>query len=95
MVHLAVAGTVLAAAAGLRMNAMQWCVVLLCIAGVLAAEMFNTALEALARAITAVENPHVRDALDIAAAAVLIAAAASVAVGMAMFGARAVELLGW
>ncbi len=49
----------------------------------------------LARAITAVENPHVRDALDIAAAAVLIAAAASVAVGMAMFGARAVELLGW
>jgi diacylglycerol kinase (ATP) len=95
LVHLAVASAVLAAAAGLRMDALQWCVVLLCIAGVLAAEMFNTALESLARAITTAENPHVRDALDIAAAAVLIAALGSVAVGLALFGARAAQMLGW
>jgi diacylglycerol kinase len=50
--HFVIAAAVLVAAAGLRMDAVQWCVLLLCIAGVLAAEMFNTALEAMARAIT-------------------------------------------
>ena len=50
----------------LRMDAVQWCVLLLCIAGVLSAEMFNSTLESVARSITGQENTHIRDALDIA-----------------------------
>ena len=94
-VHFVVAAVVMLAAAVLRMDAVQWGVLLLCIAGVLAAEMFNSALESLARAITREENPHVRDALDIASGAVLTAAFGSIAVGIALFGHRAGQLLGW
>ena len=72
--HFAATAAVLAAAAALRMDAVQWCLVLLCIGGVLAAELFNSALESMARAITAEENSHIRDALDIASGAVLTAA---------------------
>ena len=93
--HFVVAAAVLAAAAVLRMDAVQWCVLLLCIAGVLAAEMFNSALESMARAITGQENPHIRDALDIASGAVLTAAFGSIAVGVVLFGHRAGQLLGW
>ena len=93
--HFAVAAAVLAAAAALRVDALEWCILLLCIAGVLAAEMFNSALESLARSITAQENPYIRDALDIASGAVLTAAFGSVAVGAVLFGQHAGHLLGW
>ncbi len=93
--HFVVAATVLAAATALRMEALQWCALLLCIAGVLAAEMFNSALESMARAISTQENPHIRDALDIAGGAVLTAAFGSIAVGLVLFGHRAGQLLGW
>ena len=95
VVHLIVAAAVLAAAAILRMDAMQWCLLLLCIAGVLAAEMFNSALESMARAVTGQQNAHIRDALDIASGAVLIAAFGSVAVGVVLFGHRGGQVLGW
>jgi diacylglycerol kinase len=77
------------------MDAAQWGVLLLCIGGVLAAELFNSALEAMAQAITRQEDPHIRDALDIASGAVLTAALTSIAVGIAVFGHRAGQLLGW
>ena len=93
--HFAIAAAVLAAAGVLRMDAVQWCLLLLCIAGVLAAEMFNSALESMARAITAQEHPHIRDALDIASGAVLTAAFGSIAVGIVLFGHRAGQLLRW
>jgi diacylglycerol kinase len=92
--HAAATAATLAMAAVLRMDAVEWCVLLLCIAGVLAAEMFNTALESLARAITRDENPHIRDALDIASGAVLIAGLGSVVVGLVVFGHRAGQLMG-
>jgi len=95
VVHLVIAVAVLAAAAVLRMDSVQWCILLLCIAGVLAAEMFNSALELLARAITLQEDSHIHDALDIAAGAVLTAAFGSVAVGVVLFGFRAGQLFRW
>jgi diacylglycerol kinase len=93
--HGAATVAVLAAAAALRMDAVRWCLLLMCIAGVLAAEMFNSALESLAKAVTREESPHIRDALDIASGAVLIAAGGSAAVGLLIFTHRAGELLGW
>ena len=69
----------------LGVQAWQWCVLLLCISLVLVTEMFNTALEAMAKAIDPSVNPHIRDALDMGSAAVLLAAAGSVATGAIVF----------
>lgn len=60
----------------------QWCIYLLCVTVVLTAEMFNTAIEHLARAVTRERRPEIRDALDIASGAVLVAAVGAACVGV-------------
>jgi diacylglycerol kinase len=84
-VHFFLAAAVLATAAVLGVSRAEWCLLLLCISGVLAAEMFNSALEAMARAVADEFNPHVADALDIASAAVLLSALGAVLVGLMIF----------
>jgi diacylglycerol kinase len=83
--HLFFAAAVLVAAALLHMNHEDWCILLLCIAGVLTAEMFNSALESMARAITGQRDPHLGNALDISSAAVLMASIGSAVVGAIVF----------
>ena len=84
-VHLAFALVVPAAGMIVRLQSWQWCAVCLCITGVLVAEMLNTAIEVLAQAVDPDVNPHLRDALDIGSAAVLLAAAGAVVVGGIVF----------
>jgi len=85
-VHFFVAAAVIAAAWVLNVNVLsEWCVLLLCIAIVLAAEMFNSALESLAKAITDQWDPHVGRALNIGSGAVLIASIGAVIVGTIVF----------
>jgi diacylglycerol kinase len=84
-VHSGFAAAVLAAGVAAHLETWQWCTVLLCITLVFVAEMLNTALESLAQAVDSAFNPHLRDALDIAAAAVLIAAAGAVTIGLVVF----------
>ena len=91
-VHFAFAALVLAAAAVLRLSLVEWCVLIVCISIVLAAEMFNTALEHLAKAVDRTHNRHVGNALDIGSAAVLTAAVGASLVGAVLFIAR---LLQW
>ena len=55
--HFCCAAAVLVAAAALRMGRVEWYVLLLCITVVLTAEMFNSALESMARAITGQPEP--------------------------------------
>ena len=81
LVHIPVACFVLAAAAQLHVNTVPWCILVLCIVIVISAELFNTAIEHLAKAITDEFNPHIRDALDIASAAVLVMALGASVVG--------------
>ncbi|MGE9294637.1 MAG: diacylglycerol kinase family protein [Puniceicoccales bacterium] len=64
----------------LKLSAGEWMAVVLCIALVLAAEAFNSALEELADEVTLERSPRLRRAKDMAAAAVLICALASLAV---------------
>lgn len=80
-VHFAVAAAAVAAGIWVDLSLERWCLIALCIAIVLAAEMANTAIEHLARAVTREPNPEVRDALDVASAAVLVAAIGAAAVG--------------
>ena len=85
-VHLFIA--VIAGVAGgiVRMTDERWCIYILCVAVVLSAELFNTAIERLARAVTREEHPEVRDALDVASGAVLVAALGAAVVGVLMIG---------
>ena len=84
-VHHAAAVTVLVAAAVCRLQAWQWVALLICIAMVMTAEMFNSALEQLARAVDLKFNPQLAAALDIASAAVLLSAIGAVSVAAVIF----------
>ena len=94
-VHFFVAALVVAAAAVLGIDLYEWCLLLLCIAGVMTAEMFNSALESMAKAITGQSDPHIGNALDIAAAAVLVASIGASLVGSVIFVRRLGIILGW
>lgn len=82
LVHLPAAALVIAMAAWLRVSHAEWLALVLCITIVLCAEFFNSALEHLARAVTRDDHPEIRDALDIASAAVLTAAVGACVVGV-------------
>jgi undecaprenol kinase len=68
----------------LRPAAVWWALVLLASAVVLAAELFNTAIEHLADLLHPGESPAVRIVKDCAAAGVLIAVLGALAVGAAL-----------
>jgi diacylglycerol kinase (ATP) len=63
----------------------DWCLLIFTCAGVWAAEVFNTALEILADAVTLERHPLIKRAKDAAAGAVLIMAIAAVIVGGVVF----------
>lgn len=84
-VHLVFAIFVPLAAIGLRLDLVRWCILLLCVFAVLSAEMFNTAIETLAKAITKDHNKRVGRALDIASGAVLLCSIGASLVGACIF----------
>lgn len=64
---------------------MEWIVVVLCIALVLAAEAFNTAIERLVNLVSPQQNKLAGDVKDIAAGAVLICAIGAAIIGCIIF----------
>lgn len=84
-VHLL--ATLLVAAAGLAcgLSRAEWLWIGLAVVLVWSAEAFNTALEQLADALHPAPHPGVGRAKDLAAAAVLIAAAGAAGIGLAVF----------
>ena len=93
--HLVCAGLVVAAGIVLRVNLLESCLLALCVTAVVAAEMFNTSIEQLAKAVHPEQDPLVGTSLDIAAGGVLIASLGAAVVGCAIFGYRLGVLLGW
>ncbi len=93
--HFFTTAAVIAAATVMQVGLIEWCVLLVCIATVLTAEMFNSALESLAQAVTDQFDPNVGTALDIGSAAVLVASIGAAVVGSVIFLNRLGLLLGW
>lgn len=87
-VHLVAAAVVIAVGALLQVSKVEWLVLIFCITAVLAAEMFNTAIEHLSRAITREEHPEIRNALDIAAGGVLVVAIGAKVIWATVLGSR-------
>ncbi|MEX1190021.1 MAG: diacylglycerol kinase family protein [Bacteroidia bacterium] len=77
----------LAAAAGwfFEISKTEWMLVLLCMALVISAELFNAAIECLANRITVEKDPLIGAAKDLAAGAVLITAIISLVIGLIIF----------
>lgn len=84
-IQLAVAALVLIAAALLRVSAGEWLALILVSVAVLLMEMLNTAIEALVDIAAPEYHPLAKVAKDVTAGAVLVAAAASVIVGIYVF----------
>ncbi|MFM7034267.1 MAG: diacylglycerol kinase [Planctomycetia bacterium] len=92
-VHLWVAVTVVVAAGVLKVSLVEWCLLVGAIGFVLVAEVFNTAIESLARSLDVGRHPRIRDALDMASAAVLVSGITAALIGAIIFGMRAVAWL--
>lgn len=83
--HLVAAAYVLIFASFYNFTAAQWAVLIILIALVISAELFNTAIENTCDAVTKEQNEHIGHAKDMAAGAVLVPAAAAAAVGVMFF----------
>ena len=94
-VHFLVATLVIVAGFVLRVTLVEWCLITICIALVLAAEMFNSALESMGKAVDPQYNPHLEKALNISSAAVLLASIGASIVGTTIFVFRLGHLLRW
>ncbi|MEI6504253.1 MAG: diacylglycerol kinase [Planctomycetota bacterium] len=92
--HLPVAAVAVGCAAWFRISSVEWCLVTLAIGAVVAAEVFNTSIESLAKAMETGPDLRIRDALDTASAAVLVAVAVAIIVGLVIFVPRFLLLVG-
>ena len=92
-VHLVVALAAVAAGAVSRLSPVEWAILVVAIALVIMTEGLNTGIELAVTLASPERRPEAKAAKDIAAAAVLLAAIASVAVGIALFGPRLGALL--
>lgn len=93
-VHFFIATVVIAAAATLRVKLEHWCILLGCISAVIAAELFNSAIEILCRVIEIERLQNGKAPLDIAAGAVLAVSIGAAVIGAIIFLARLLELFG-
>jgi len=91
-IHGAAASLAAIAAALLDLGTLELLAVAGACAAVMAAELFNTAIEATVDLATAERHPLARTAKDAAAGAVLVLAALSVVVGIAVFAPKIVAL---
>jgi diacylglycerol kinase len=92
-VHFFVTALVLATAIVLRCTPEQWAILVLCIGGVLTAELFNSALETLFRGLDESTKERCWRSLDIAAGAVLLSSAIAAVVGTLVFVQRLRQIL--
>ena len=92
-VHFPIAIAVVLLSAWLQIESWRWIAIIVAITIVLVAEMFNTALEQLVQTLHPEREERIGRALDVAAGAVLIAAIASVAIGLISLGPPLLEQL--
>ena len=87
-IELAIGIAAAALGAWLKISQTEWCILVLTIASVLILEGLNTAIEAAVDLASPQKHPLAKTAKDVSAAMVLVAAIASILVGILIFGAR-------
>ncbi len=94
-IHLAITLAVLGVSSWLRLSTGDWALLALAAALVWTAELINSALEAVVDLATKEWQPLARDAKDLGAAAVLIAAVGAAVVGLLVLGPPLVRRVFW
>ena len=85
-VHISAAVCVVALAVWVEVERWGWVALTIVISAVIAAELFNTAIEELVRALHPEQDERIGRVLDAAAGAVLVISIASVVVGAIVLG---------
>jgi diacylglycerol kinase len=93
-IHVAIAVVVVIAGLWLGLSRWEWTVIALTVGFVLAAEMFNSALEAVVDLASPDLQSLAKIAKDVSAGAVVLAAATAVVVGLLVLGPHLVQRLG-
>ncbi len=93
IVHGAATIAVAVTGVAIEVSFVEAAVLGLCVVGVVTAEFFNSSIERLALAVDDKPNEHIRDALDIAAGAVLCASIGAVIVGTLVIARRLLEVI--
>jgi diacylglycerol kinase (ATP) len=84
--HAVTSAVVLGLGLYFKLTTTEWALVALAVAGVWAAELFNTAIETLTNLVSPGYHPLAGKTKDVAAAGVLLAALGALAVGALVFG---------
>ncbi len=83
--HIIAALVVIISAIILHLSPLEWCIVLLCIGSVIAAELINTSIEINVDLLSPERNVKAGNIKDLAAAAVLVICAVSAIIGLIVF----------
>jgi diacylglycerol kinase len=94
-IEVVIGVVVIAVAAWLRVSALEWAVLILAMALVLALEALNTAIELAVTLASPERHPLAKAAKDVAAAMVLIAVTGAVVVGAIVLGPRLANMSGF
>lgn len=92
-VHVLVALAAVTAGVAFGLSAVEWSILIVTIALVIMTEGLNTGIELAVSLASPEPRAEAKAAKDIAAGAVLLAAIASIGVGIALFGPRIIALL--
>ena len=74
-----------------KLDKVEWCFIIIAIASVISAELFNTAIETVVDMVSPERNPKAKLVKDIAAGAVLVVAIGSAIIGFIIFGPKVIN----
>ena len=94
-IHLSIAIAVIVVGIILDLKPGEWAIIGLTIGFVFIAEMLNTVIEAMIDLVTEEYHPLAKQAKDVAAGAVLVAAITAVVIGLLILGPPLLARLGW
>ncbi|MGM9924816.1 MAG: diacylglycerol kinase family protein [Bacillus sp. (in: firmicutes)] len=92
-IHVMAGILAIAAGIALSISLVEWLFILTCIAGVIALEMVNTAIEKVVDLVTGDYHVLAEKAKDLAAGAVLVYAIYAAAVGLIIFLPKMIDIL--
>ncbi len=92
IIHAVATLVVIIAGFLVKLSSTEWTLIAIAITMVWAAELFNTAIEALCDMVMPEKHPQIKFIKDVAAAAVLMTAIGSVVIGLIIFIPKIVSL---
>ena len=92
-IHIIISILVILSGVWVQLSSIEWCILLICIGSVMAAELFNSSIEQHVNATHPQWNDAAGKTKDIAAAAVLIVSIFAAMIGLIIFIPRILERL--